>query len=164
MIFAAAIPRPIPMIAPSVLSVAASIRNCRRMSFFRAPSDLRMPISCVRSATETSMMFMITMPPTIRLMPGSAAPMTVMVLLIRSKNASADADVSITKLSGTLGRRWRRARSASRTVSITSFIIIVLDDCTSRPSISMRGFVIRWSGELNGAITSWSSDWPNSEP
>ena len=30
----------------------------------RAPSALRMPISRVRSVTDTSMMFMITMPPT----------------------------------------------------------------------------------------------------
>ena len=30
----------------------------------RAPSDLRTPISRVRSVTLTSMMFMITMPPT----------------------------------------------------------------------------------------------------
>ena len=59
-----------------------------------------MPISCVRSATDTSMMFMITMPPTMRLIPGSAAPTIVIVALTRSKKASADADVSITKLSG----------------------------------------------------------------
>ena len=41
-----------------------SITNCHRMSRRRAPSDLRMPISCVRSVTLASMMFMITMPPT----------------------------------------------------------------------------------------------------
>ena len=34
------------------------------MSRRRAPSALRMPISLVRSVTDTSMMFMITMPPT----------------------------------------------------------------------------------------------------
>ena len=34
------------------------------MSRRRAPSALRMPISRVRSVTDTSMMFMITMPPT----------------------------------------------------------------------------------------------------
>src|ERR1043166_8245487 len=34
------------------------------MSRLRAPSDLRMPISCVRSVTTASMMFMITIPPT----------------------------------------------------------------------------------------------------
>jgi hypothetical protein len=34
------------------------------MSLRRAPSALRTPISRVRSVTETSMIFMITMPPT----------------------------------------------------------------------------------------------------
>ena len=34
------------------------------MSFCRAPMAMRMPISRVRSVTETSMMFMMPMPPT----------------------------------------------------------------------------------------------------
>ena len=42
------------MAAPKRLSVADSTRNWRRMSFRRAPSALRMPISRVRSATATS--------------------------------------------------------------------------------------------------------------
>ena len=37
---------------------------------------------------------------------------------------------------------------------MTSFIIIALDDCTSSPPMSPRGFVSRWSGELNGAMAS----------
>ena len=40
------------------------MRNCIRMLRRVAPSALRMPISRVRSVTDTSMMFMITMPPT----------------------------------------------------------------------------------------------------
>ena len=36
------------------------------MSRLRAPSAMRTPISWVRSATLTSMMFMMTMPPTPR--------------------------------------------------------------------------------------------------
>ena len=44
---------------------------CRRL----APSALRMPISLVRSVTDTSMMFMIPMPATIRAMaPTTKAP------------------------------------------------------------------------------------------
>ena len=39
------------------------------MSCRRAPTALRMPISRVRSVTETSMMFMIPMPPTTSEMP-----------------------------------------------------------------------------------------------
>ena len=112
MIFAALMPSTIPIIAPTVLSVADSTRNWRRMSRRRAPSDFRIPISCVRSATDTSMMFMITMPPTIRPIAGSAVPTIVIVFLIFSKNASADADVSMTKLSGL--RRAHMAMLAQR--------------------------------------------------
>ena len=45
-------------------SVSASMMNCRRMSQVFAPTDIRMPISRVRSVTETSMMFMMPIPPT----------------------------------------------------------------------------------------------------
>src|SRR5215204_4060740 len=47
MTFAPSSPSPIPSIAPRVLSVALSTRNWRRMSFRRAPSDFRTPISRV---------------------------------------------------------------------------------------------------------------------
>ena len=59
-----AMPSRMPKIAPSVLSVALSTRNCHMMSRRLAPSALRIPISCVRSATATSMMFMMTIAPT----------------------------------------------------------------------------------------------------
>ena len=52
----------------------ASIRNWIRMSQRRAPIALRMPISRVRSVTDTSMMFMMPMPPTSSAMP-TTAPM-----------------------------------------------------------------------------------------
>ena len=42
----------------------ASVRNWARMSARRAPIALRMPISRVRSVTDTSMMFMTPIPPT----------------------------------------------------------------------------------------------------
>ena len=41
-----------------------STRNWLSMSLRRAPTDLRMPISRVRSVTTASMIFMITTPPT----------------------------------------------------------------------------------------------------
>ena len=44
--------------------VAASTTNCDRMVRSLAPSALRMPISRVRSVTDTNMMFMMPMPPT----------------------------------------------------------------------------------------------------
>ena len=42
----------------------ASVRNWSWMLRLRAPRARRMPISRVRSTTDTSMMFVITMPPT----------------------------------------------------------------------------------------------------
>ena len=53
-----------PRTPPSAHSIDDSIRNCRSTCFRRAPSALRKPISKVRSVTETSMMFITTMPPT----------------------------------------------------------------------------------------------------
>ena len=55
----------IPSMPPMIESVTASTRNCVRMSFVFAPIACRSPISRVRSVTETSMMFMIPIPPTI---------------------------------------------------------------------------------------------------
>ena len=42
----------------------ASSTNCVRMFAGVAPMDMRRPISRMRSVTETSMMFMMPMPPT----------------------------------------------------------------------------------------------------
>ena len=57
-------PTAMPIRPPSSERTSASTRNWARMSRPRAPMALRMPISRVRSRTETSMMFMIPMPPT----------------------------------------------------------------------------------------------------
>ena len=43
----------------------ASARNCLRTSPGPAPTAMRRPISRMRSVTDTSMMFMMPMPPTI---------------------------------------------------------------------------------------------------
>jgi hypothetical protein len=48
------------------LSTTASMRNWLRTVAEEAPMALRRPISRVRSVTETSMMFMMPMPPTSR--------------------------------------------------------------------------------------------------
>src|SRR6058998_698752 len=57
-------PKAIPMTPPINDSVMASTRNWSRMSRPRAPTAMRRPISRVRSVTDTSMMFMMPMPPT----------------------------------------------------------------------------------------------------
>ena len=53
-----------PSMPPSAGVVAASVTNRPRMTRSLAPSALRMPISRVRSVTDTIMMFMMPMPPT----------------------------------------------------------------------------------------------------
>ena len=60
------LPLKMPITPPVPVSVIASIRNCARISRRLAPTALRMPISRVRSVTETSMIFMTPMPPTSR--------------------------------------------------------------------------------------------------
>src|SRR5437899_1857443 len=61
-----AVPKPVntPSAPPMAVTAIASIKNCVSISFCRAPTALRIPISFVRSVTETSMMFITTMPPT----------------------------------------------------------------------------------------------------
>src|SRR6202163_2941717 len=57
-------PDKIPMAPPTTLSTTASIRNCCWTSCSVAPMAMRMPISRVRSVTDTSMIFMMPIPPT----------------------------------------------------------------------------------------------------
>src|SRR3989442_15006577 len=119
---ASAIPMPTPPAAPTTASVVASTRNWLRMSRRRAPSDLRIPISRVRSATAMSMMFMITIPPTtneIATSPGRATNSTRLILPQKSRTLSA---VSRAKSSGSRGRRWRRLRMTASACSIGSRI------------------------------------------
>src|SRR5262249_20669841 len=63
-VLAIGLPRMMPISPPTSATVEDSIRNWSKTSRRRAPSALRIPISRVRSVTETSMMVMITMPPT----------------------------------------------------------------------------------------------------
>ena len=58
---------------PMELRTTASSRNCVRMCRLLAPTAMRMPISRVRSVTDTSMMFIMPMPPTSSEIPGDTA-------------------------------------------------------------------------------------------
>ena len=60
----APIPTRIPITPPIPVSVAASIKNCTRMSPRVAPNAFRTPISRVRSVTETIMIAITPIPPT----------------------------------------------------------------------------------------------------
>src|SRR5829696_2098004 len=59
-----------------------SVRNWRRMSRARAPTLIRRPISRVRSVTDTSMMFMMPTPPTMREMAATHRSRLVTNLLL----------------------------------------------------------------------------------
>src|ERR1041384_1629721 len=75
-------PTATPRRPPSMLIATLSTRNCVSTSEPRAPMAMRMPISRVRSVTETSMMFMMPMPPTSRETPAMLPSKIVMMLLV----------------------------------------------------------------------------------
>ena len=59
-------PTTMPIRPPQHETDAASIKNCMMISRRLAPMAMRMPISRVRSVTDTSMMFIMPIPPTSR--------------------------------------------------------------------------------------------------
>ena len=69
------------------------------MSDRRAPSDLRMPISWVRSVTTASMIFMITMPPTTMKTETIPTAMAAMVAVSLSHKLTMVSEAKILKLS-----------------------------------------------------------------
>ena len=79
--------------------IADSIRNCSRMSEGVAPMALRMPISRVRSVTDTSMMFMMPMPPTSREMTATALRSEVIVPVIPWMRAISSVELPMLKSS-----------------------------------------------------------------
>ena len=69
-------PMTTPMIPPQADRIADSVRNWISTSCVLAPRAFLIPISLVRSVTDTSMIFMMPMPPTRREM--AAIPPTAM--------------------------------------------------------------------------------------
>ena len=72
-----------------------------------------MPISRVRSVTETSMMFMIPIPPTTRLIPATAATMRVSSVVVPVSVSRICAVSKMLKLSSPPGAIRRRSRRRS---------------------------------------------------
>ena len=153
-----------PLPPPTALSVNASTRNCTSTSRRRAPTARRTPISRVRSATATSMMFMITIAPTMSPMPGIAAPAMVITAFTFCQKSSAASEVNITKLSGCCGWSLRRARMVARTWSITSFICGTLELLIMIVAMTPGGCVRRRAGVCSGTTTNLSSEWPKMDP
>ena len=63
------IPDATPNIPPILVRTDASVKNCPKILDFFAPIAFFKPISCVRSVTDTSIMFITPIPPTIREIP-----------------------------------------------------------------------------------------------
>ena len=80
-------------------SVADSSKNCFRMSDCRAPRLFLMPISFVRSVTATSMMFMMTIAPTINAMVGTTMITMNVVPNMLSRNPAIASGVMIPNVS-----------------------------------------------------------------
>src|SRR5262244_1707340 len=74
-----------PPTPPAALRRTASVRNCRSTCTRWAPIAIRMPISRVRSVTETSRMFKMPIPPTRSEMDATAARSNAMIRLLPSR-------------------------------------------------------------------------------
>src|SRR5207245_2441549 len=127
------------MIPPTAASTADSVMNCRTMWLFLAPSDLRNPISLVRSVTLASMMFMITMPPTTRNTDVNPTTTASRFPVISFHKLIIESEPRIPKLSAASHRRWRRARSSMRASSSEAAIISALCACTKSVSDQSSG-------------------------
>ncbi len=88
------IPKRIPISPPIMVIMADSDKNCIIIDPVFAPSAFQIPISLVRSVTDTSMIFITPIPPTIKEMAATreitivTALRTVLILLIISLKLS----------------------------------------------------------------------------
>ena len=106
-------PSTMPIAPPVRLSTIDSIRNCVRTADERAPMAMRMPISRVRSVTETSMMFMMPMPPTSSETPAMLPSRIVIMLLVSFAASATSVMLRTVKSFGSFGARLWRWRSSS---------------------------------------------------
>ena len=98
---------------PTMLSITASTRNCSRMWRLLAPTAMRMPISRVRSVTETSRMFMMPMPPTSSEIEATLSSRLVITLLALSEALAMSLRLRTVKSSSWPDWMWWRwCRSA----------------------------------------------------
>src|SRR3989442_1644796 len=106
-------PTMIPAAPPAALKRTASVRNCSRTCTRRAPIAMRMPISRVRSVTETSRMFMMPIPPTRSEIEATAASSTAMIRLLLSGPRASWLRVRTSKAFVAAGRiGWRACRAS----------------------------------------------------
>ncbi len=98
------------MMPPREESTTASTRNCNRTSRSNAPMASRIPISRVRSVTETSMMFIMPIPPTSRLTAATALSRAVIICVVPVSILASSFMSSTLKLSSSFCAICRRLR------------------------------------------------------
>ena len=111
-----------PMSPPNSDSITASTRNCSRTWPSTAPIARRMPISRVRSVTETSMMFMMPMPPTSRLT-AATAPRRPVSTVVAPAAACTICRMSRTVKSSSSPREMLRRSRNKRSMSACTFAV-----------------------------------------
>src|SRR6266849_1235183 len=89
----------IPPAPPAQHNTTDSTRNWLTTSCCRAPTAFRIPISLVRSTTETSIMFIITMPPTTSEMPTTNSDTENIVAVSLENNSLMPSEVITPKSS-----------------------------------------------------------------
>ncbi len=147
---------------PSTESTIDSARNWRRMSRREAPSDLRIPISRVRSVTLIIMMFMMTMPPTRTPIPVTAGTTLKMTRVSLAQNAINPSPVSTVKSSSSPGRSRCAMRIASSARSMPSATPAAAAILTEITLVWRRPY--RASKVESGSMTNPSQDCPSTVP
>src|SRR5437870_659623 len=159
---ASAMPAARPSTPPTSESVTDSARNWRRMARRVAPSDLRIPISRVRSVTLMSMMFMITMPPTTMPMATTAGTTVKMTRVRLCQKEMSPSAVSTLKSSSWPGRSRCAIRIASSARSMASATCSAAGILTEITVVWRRPYSA--SNVVSGSITNPSHDWPSTVP
>src|SRR5437899_1890496 len=159
---ARALPARRPAMPPSSERMADSARNWRRMSRRDAPSDLRIPISRVRSVTLISMMFMITMPPTTIPIATTAGTTVKMTRVSLAQNAISPSPVSTVKSSSSPGRSRCAMRIASSARIMPSATPAAAGILTEITVVWRRPY--RASKVVSGSMTNPSQDCPSTVP
>ena len=106
-------PSSTPAAPPTRLSITDSPRNWSWIASSVAPTATRTPISRVRSVTETSITFMIPIPPTMSEIDAMATSSSVSVRLASSCAWMTSSGLRMLKSSSSSGRRWWRSRSSA---------------------------------------------------
>ena len=127
-----------PIRPPPRLNSVASVMNWNRISRRLAPIAFLMPISRVRSVTETSMMFMMPMPPTTREMP-AIAPRKMTSAFVVSSNVSSSSWLLL------------MVKSSSPVILCRSRRLIA----TSSSAWSMKSSPLAWTVIWSTATSPW---------